>query len=241
MHPSPAEITRTLATGRLGGYVRTPRNAPARLRHATLRDGTTLMLVRDGGAAAESLARPGDDVAAVLCVDDVPPLTGSPSLGRLWLSGWACPLEGEEARAAAVEFAEVNPAGDLLSLGEGYTLHRLDVAEVRLERSAGLAEVDVDAYLAAEPDPVAAWEAELLADLADHHAEQIGAFAGKRLAAGPDDRPPRVVRLDRYGMAFAMGDGRYARVGFAPPVSCRADLVGRMRGMLGMDGCRHAA
>lgn len=230
MHPSPAEITRTLATGRLTGHVRTPCNAPVRLRHATLRDGTTLLLVRDGAIEV----RPGDDVAAVLCVDDVPPVTGSPTLGRLWLSGWATPLEGTEARAAAVDFAEVNPAGDLLALGEGHTLHRLDVAEVRLERSGGLTEVDLDAYLAAEPDPVAAWEAELLADLADHHAEQVTAFASG--LADPGERP-RVVRLDRYGMAFAMGGGRFARVGFAPPVTCRADLVGRMRGMLGMGGC----
>jgi len=243
MRPSPAEITRTLATGRLTGTVRTGLGGPLRVRHATLSDGTPLLLVRDGGSTAEALAaEPGDDVAALLCVEDVPPLAGSPTLGRLWLSGWATPLADEDARDAALAFAAINPAGDLLAVGEGYTLHRLDIAEVRLERRAGWVDVDIDAYAAAEPDPVAPDEAELLSDLDDHHREQVAAFALAQLTAAgqgePPEELPRMVRLDRYGMAFTAGESRYVRLGFDRPLSCRADLVSRIRPMLGIScGC----
>ncbi|MEV0645351.1 DUF2470 domain-containing protein [Phytomonospora sp. NPDC050363] len=242
MHPSPAEITRTLATGRLTGTVRTGLGGPLRVRHATVSDGTPLLLVRDGGSTAAALAcEPGDDVAALLCVDDVPPLAGSPTLGRLWLSGWATALVAEDARDAALAFAAVNPAGDLLAVGEGYTLYRLDVAEVRLERRSGWIDVDLDAYAAAEPDPVAADEAELLGDLDDHHRDEVAAFAVAQLSAAGHgelsrDVPPRMVRLDRYGMAFTAGENRFVRLGFDRPLTGRSDLITRMRPLLGM-GC----
>ena len=240
MRPSPAEITRTLATGRLPGSLRTSHGGPLRVRHAAMVDGTPLLLVRDGGSTAEALAeRPGDDVPAVLCVDDVPPLDRSPSLGRLWLSGWAAPLAGREARHAADAFARANPVGDLLAVGAGYTLHRLDVAEVRLERRSGWVDVPVDEYIDAEPDPVAADECELLADLDDHHRAQTAAFAVRHLEAGGHrellgDHPPRMVRIDRYGMAFAVGGGRLVRFGFDRPLGDRADLVAFMRPLLGL-------
>ncbi len=147
--PHPAQIARTLAAGRLPGVAQVPyHSSPYRVRHATDQAGRPLLLCREGGRLDGALTpREGDDTAVVLAVGEV---RGA----RVWISGWATALEDIEARAAALEFAAVNPVSDLLDVGRGFRLYRMDVAEVRLECPAGhLAEVDADDYAAAEPEP----------------------------------------------------------------------------------------
>jgi hypothetical protein len=73
---------------------------------------------------------------------------------RVWISGWSQGLDGLAARAAALEFASANPVSDLLDVGHGFSLHRIDVAEVRLEYGAALIDVDVDDYVSAVSEPV---------------------------------------------------------------------------------------
>ncbi|WP_212825748.1 hypothetical protein [Catellatospora sp. TT07R-123] len=121
--------------------------SPFRVRHAVDSVGRPLLLVRGGGALDRALTpRDGDeDVAMVLMVGG--------DRGRVWISGWAAELDGLAARAAALEFAGINPVSDLLDVGRGFRLYRLEVAEVRLQCPAGhLTEVDVDDYAAAEPE-----------------------------------------------------------------------------------------
>ncbi|WP_412544147.1 hypothetical protein R8Z50_17100 [Longispora sp. K20-0274] len=147
MYPSPAAVARTMATGRLLGtaHVRGYR-CPLRVRHATGTDGQPLLLVHEHSHLAAALRPEPDesDTGMILSVDHR-------EHGRLWLSGWATRLDGAEARAAACEFAAVNPLPDLLGVGEEHTLYRLDVAEVRLAHGDSLVDVDVDEYLAAAP------------------------------------------------------------------------------------------
>ena len=127
---------------------------PFRVRHSVDSAGRPLLLCRTDGALDRTL-RPVDgesDTAAVLCVAAAVPVRGA----KVWVSGWVEPLNGDEARAAALEFAAVNPLSDLLGIGSGQTLYRMDVAEVRLECPAGhLREIDPVDYAAAEPLPVA--------------------------------------------------------------------------------------
>ncbi|GAA1399340.1 hypothetical protein ACFQZ4_14155 [Catellatospora coxensis] len=147
--PHPAEIARTLTAGRLPGVAQVPFHAsPYRVRHATDHEGRPMLLCREGGQLDDAL-RPrvgeGDDTAVVLAV-------GESRGARVWVSGWATALEGIEARAAALEFAAVNPVSDLLDVDRGFRLYRMDVAEVRLECPTGhLTEIDVEDYAAAEP------------------------------------------------------------------------------------------
>lgn len=145
--PHPAETARTLAAGRLPAVAQVPfHTSPYRVRHATDNEGRPLLLCREGGQLDRAL-RPseGDDTAVVLAI-------GEPRNARVWISGWAAPLEDIEARAAALEFAAVNPVSDLLDVGRGFRLYRMDVAEVRLECPTGhLTEVDADDYAAADP------------------------------------------------------------------------------------------
>ena len=234
MRPSPAEVVRTLVAGRLPGLAHLAhRPGPYQVRHVTDEQGRVLLLVPVVSDLVAAL-HPGpdaDDVAVVLDVLDLPPAAGAPPLGRAWISGWVTPLSGVAARQAALDFAEVEPTGDLLDVGTRFRLHRFEVAEARLEQAGAMLRVDPDEYAAAEPDPLHRIEAELLADLADHHAEEIAGYVRRQLGgagAGPADVLPRIVRLDRYGFVAAFGAPgarQRARLSFPRPVVDQHDLA----------------
>jgi hypothetical protein len=228
MQPSHAELARTLAAGTLPASAHIAcRPGPFPVRHVTDSEGRVLLLAPADGALTLAL-RPvdgNDDTALVLDITDVPPTAGAPSLGRVWVAGWAVALTGDEAREAALEYADMDATDDLLDVGAGQVLHRMEVAEVRLERNGMTFDVDPDEYAAATPDPLRAVEFDLIADLADHHVSEMGDYVRRQMgpAAKPDDEP-RVVRLDRYGFWVHLGD-RYARLAFPRPVRDRADLA----------------
>jgi hypothetical protein len=283
MHPTPAEVARTLASGRTQPGAHTCRHAnradqtdhaaegapvrptpdrgatvhvacqpaPIAVRHAIDCAGRPILLARDGEALATALRpRPGaTDVAAVLSVVDRPPVPGAPDHGRVWVSGWATRITGEqEARHAALEFADTNADNDLLDVGHGVTLYRIEVEEVRLERRDTLTSVDPEEYTAADADPLHANEADLLVDLTDHHGAELNPYLTRRLAeAGmPTGRTPRVVRLDRYGFtvathASAHGLGaRFVRLPFARPVDHQLDLAQLLHPVLFPHGHTHS-
>jgi hypothetical protein len=228
MQPSPAEVARTLAAGHLPAvaYVAC-RPGPIPVRHVSDDHGRLLLLSPADGALATAL-RPQegtDDTAMVLDISDVPPMPGAPSLGRVWVSGWAKRLDGSAAHEAALDYAAVDASGDLLDVGDGQVLHRLEVAEVRYEKHGTLIDVDPDEYAEAAPDPLHHVEFDLIADLSDHHVAEMAAYVRRHLgpAAQPSEEP-RVVRLDRYGFVVRLDD-RLARMAFPRPVTDRHDLA----------------
>src|SRR5688572_11152171 len=198
MQPTPAEVARTLAAGHLPATAHIAcRQGPYPVRHVTDSQGRVLLLAPGNGALTTAL-RPGggaDDTALVLDISDVPPIAGAPSLGRVWVAGWAVALSGAEAREAALEYADTDPAPDLLDVGTTQVLHRMDVAEVRYERNGVLIDIDPDDYALASPDPLRAIEFDLIADLADHHVDEMADYVRRQLgpAARPGDQP-KVVR-----------------------------------------------
>ena len=228
MQPTPAEVARTLAAGHLPAVAHIAcRQGPYPVRHVTDSQGRVLLLAPRNGALTTAL-RPSegnDDTALVLDISDVPPVAGAPSLGRVWVAGWAVALTGEQAREAALDYADSDPAPDLLDVGDSQVLHRMEVAEVRYERNGVLVDVDPDDYALAGPDPLRTIEFDLIADLADHHVDEMAGYVRRQL--GPAARPgdePRVVRLDRYGFMVRLGD-RLARLAFPRPVTDRHDLA----------------
>lgn len=263
MQPTAAEIARTLARGHLEATAHIAcRPGPLPVRHATDCVGRPLLLVRTGDPVAGALSpRPGArDVAVVVSATDRPPVPGAPSLGRVWVSGWAARVDGDiPRRDAAIEFAETSPIDDLLDVGRGLELYQVDVKEVRLETSGTLRPVDPEEYTAADPDPLHELEVDLLADLADHHAEQIRPYLARRLSdAGVPARTgyvPQVVRLDRYGFLVAPyaparsaavapaagGGGQFIRLPFPRPVRDRVDLARLLHPVLFPQGCQHHA
>jgi hypothetical protein len=228
MQPSPAEVARTLAAGHLPATAHVAcRPGPLPVRHVADDHGRMLLLSPADGTLATALRPQGgaDDTAMVLDIADVPPMADSPSLGRVWVSGWARRLTGDEARSAAMDYAAVDASGDLLDVGDGQVLHRMEVAEVRFERHSTLIDVDPDEYAEATPDPLRQVEFDLIADLSDHHVAEMAAYVRRNLgpAAQPSDEP-RVVRLDRYGFVVRL-DERLARMAFPRPVTDRHDLA----------------
>jgi hypothetical protein len=236
----PAETIRTLLAGHLPGQAHVPRwPTPLTARYVTDPTGHPLLLVGYRSPMAEALRTTGDaDATAVaLGVADVPP-PGAPSLGRAWVSGWARPLAGPDATAAALEFAAVRPTADLLLLGRGYVLYRVEVAEVRLARETGTVRVDPARYAAAEPDPMHPLERALLDDLADHHRGELAAMLHRLVpdahTCGAIVTP---VRLDRYGMLVDLADPtaapsappRRLRIAFPAPLTDPYELITLLR------------
>ncbi|MFF5055553.1 DUF2470 domain-containing protein [Micromonospora sp. NPDC000663] len=246
MRPSPAEIVRTLVAGRLPGLVHLAhRPGPHHARHVTDPDGRVLLLVPVAShlAAALQPVAGGNDVAVVLDVLDLPPAAGAPALGRAWVSGWAAELRGDEARHAAVDFAAVDPTGDLLDVGTRFRLYRFEVAEVRWERAGTVRRVDPGEYAEAEPDPVHPVEARLLADLAERDAPEMTDYLRRQLGltGQTPDGPPRVVRIDRYGLVVALGRAggrRRVRLAFPRPVTDPDELAGLLPPLRRLAGAR---
>ncbi|MFI7514266.1 DUF2470 domain-containing protein [Micromonospora echinofusca] len=244
MRPSPAEIVRTLVAGRLPGIAHVAhRPGPHQVRHVTDPDGRVLLLVPVVSDLAAALRPAGGDseVALVLDVLDLPPAAGAPSLGRAWVSGWAARLDGDEERRAALDFAAVEPTGDLLDVGTRFRLHRFEVVEARWERGDTVRRIDPEAYAEAEADPLHAVEAELLADLADHHGTEVAGYLCRQLGlADAGDAAPRVVRIDRYGLLVTHGRPgarRRVRLAFPRPLQCQAELTRLLPPLV----CRHAS
>ena len=228
MQPSPAEVARTLAAGHLPATAHVAcRPVPHPVRHVTDDHGRILLLSPLDGAVTTALApaEGTDDTAMVLDIPDVPPMAGSPALGRVWVSGWARRLDGDEARAAALDYADIDASGDLLDVGAGQVLHRMAVAEVRYERHGVLLDIDPDEYAAASPDPLRRIEFDLIADLADHHLAEMSAYVRRQLGSTFQPKnEPEVVRMDRYGFLVRLDD-KLARLAFPRPVSDRHDLA----------------
>ncbi|GIE96928.1 DUF2470 domain-containing protein [Paractinoplanes rishiriensis] len=241
MQPTHAEVARTLAAGHLPAVAHIAcRPGPLPVRHVTDAQGRVLLLSPSDGAFAAALApqpgaeptrggkpqiNPYDDTAMVLDITDVPPMAGSPALGRVWVSGWATRLDGDEAKQAAMDYAEIDASGDLLDVGGSKVLHRMDVAEVRYERNEKLVDVDPDDFAAAAPDPLRQIEFDLIADLADHHLAEMSAYVRRQLGSTFQPRAePQVVRMDRYGFMVRLDD-KLARLAFPRPVTDRQDLA----------------
>lgn len=114
--------------------------------------------------------------------------------------------------------------------GVRFRLFRFEVVEVRWERAGVVQRIDPGEYAEAEPDPVHPVEARLLADLTERDAGQVAAYLRRQLGLTEQtpDGPPRVVRIDRYGLVVALGRPgarRRVRLAFPCPVADPDDLV----------------
>jgi hypothetical protein len=233
MSPTFAEVARTLARGRLPGLIRVAGWAqPLAVQHATDCAGRPMVLARSGGDLSRALGAVDGRkrVAALLSVDDRPPVDGAPALGRVRIGGRVHRLDADEAAPARLEFAEANPVSELLDVGRGVTLFAIEVDRVQVQRGVTIEEVDVEAFIEADPDPLHEVEQDLLLDLAGHHSVEVERHLRQALgfAGVPGRGTPKAVRLDRYG--FTVDSGRspkepWYRLEFTRPVRDRHELA----------------
>jgi hypothetical protein len=239
MGPSVAEVTRTLLRGRLPGSVYLagfPRREP--VIHATDCAGLPMLLVRRGSRVDDALVAPAAP-RVVLRVPDAPPLGSGPSHGEARIGGRPRPLDGHVSATAVLEFAEANPVPELFDVDREMALYLLEPEHVSLARPGEVVGVDVEDYMAADPDPLHEYERDLLLDLADHHRAEMERYFRRHLAAARVDwiTSPRAVRLDRYGFTLDVGlpdsaHCRWVRLAFARPVADRHDLAHRLHPVL---------
>ena len=146
-----------------------------------------MVLVRDGDDLPAALARAGDpsDPTVLLTVVDAPPTDDAPSLGRATVVGRLRPLPADALALAAVEFADANPDPDLLDVGRGIGIHRIEVDAVRLRTTHADHLVPLDDYIAADPETLATSKAGVFAggDIVTGAATVILAMGAGRKAA----------------------------------------------------------
>jgi hypothetical protein len=194
-------------------------------------DGSLLLSVPGETAALVLTAR--DDLAAVLHLVDVAPVAVPHRVrAHCWIAGWLTIPTGDDAEQAAALLAEVDE--DPTASPRAGAVVRLEVGEVLVDDLWGAGHVEPDDYADAEPDPLAADEAELLQHLAAAHTDDLGRLA--RVAGAPACAE-RVapVSLDRHGLRVRTGGPDRTcdiRFEFDAPVSTARELGGALRRLL---------
>jgi Protein of unknown function (DUF2470) len=173
------------------------------LVHQVRADGSAILLFADDEPVVERIRRGAGSYTAMLELSDTAPVDlRQPVRGLLWVTGRLWLPEPETARRFALQVADANPHHDLLRLGHGATLVRLDPDFVVLsdaEGSAALAPVEL---AAARPDPFCRGEHGLLSHMERCHPETLSALA-RHLPAALRERADVRVRplgLDRLGL-----------------------------------------
>jgi len=166
---------------------------------------------------AEVAAAPYGDVTATIELTDVAPVSVPDRVrARVLLGGWLA-LAGSGGRTDSVALS-------------------FEPATVELEHAGRTVDVDPDELAAAEPDPLAATEAEILTHLAGAHGDAVELLAqlvDTRLLTGVTRVDP--VRLDRYGIVLRLqraGGAHDVRLAFASPLRNPAHGVVQLRTLL---------
>ncbi|MFF8291872.1 DUF2470 domain-containing protein [Streptomyces sp. NPDC016309] len=217
--PSAAERTRTLVQSTCSAVLILPGADEARPdelmpgARSVGPDGAVHLLFPAASPAVRAATHAQDhDLPAVLELTDVAPVAVPNRVrGRAWASGWltCAPGHGEP----------------------GTTTLRLEVGELYVDDLWGDAAVGAEEFARAEPDPLIAYETEVLQHLAaahDDHVQGLGALLGRR--AGVRRVVP--LALDRFGLRVRCreetGGCFDARFDFPEPVR---DVHGLRRAM----------
>ncbi|WP_323379361.1 DUF2470 domain-containing protein [Streptomyces durbertensis] len=193
-----------------------------------------LLVPADSPAARAGAYAQDDDVAAVMELTDVAPVSVPHRIrGRAWVAGWLTAVRGRERGIAAKLLTDRNPAGPPPG-GMGWMMLRLEVGEVQVDDLWGECRVSAEDFAAARPDPLARHEAELLQHLAAAHPGQLDrltALLGEEAAAAATGHRPVPLALDRHGMRLRYcrrQEGFDVRFEFPDPVT---DVMGLRREM----------
>ncbi len=217
--PSAAERTRTLVQSTCSAVLILPGADGARPEELMPQarvvgtDGAVYLLYPADAPAVRAATHAQDgELPAVLELTDVAPVAVPHRIrGRARVSGWLTSAPG---------IAEA-----------GHMMLRLEVGEVYLDDLWGDASVSPAEFADALPDPLTAYETELLQHLAAAHDEQVQGLNGL-LGARAGVRRVAPLALDRFGLRVRCRDaaGRFfdARFDFPEPV---ADVHGLRRAM----------
>lgn len=237
--PAPAEAARSLLAG--GTTLELSTDGHGRFLamggHVVDDRGALLLSVPSGSRLAAHLQEHEDVRARAEVVDTAPVSVRERVRGRLVLLGWASALPRPEAERAWAA------AGERSVLDAGGTLLRLDPAAVALEVDGTWCDLEPEEWAAAEPDPLARHEAEVLQHLASgHHPDELAALVAL-LPPGLREGSCRVVPLRLHRRAVVLrvevADGHHdvalalPRRRRAPLPSSPEDVLRGLRQLLG--------
>lgn len=174
-------------------------------RHSVTGDGRVRVELPAGCRMAQDIAHQRETVAMIEVTDLAPTPVRDRVRARGTLTGWLSPADTIDCDAEDNQLVTV-----------------LDLATAELTTSEGTTAIDPTDFTTAQPDPLAATEAELLCHLDHHHPHTV-----ERLCRLVDPhqlhgvRMVRPVRLDRHGLVLRLellSCDRDIRLGFPAPV-----------------------
>jgi hypothetical protein len=234
--PSAAERVRTLVQSSVSAALTIPgiesaQSPPdplgfgaAEARAVTPEGDVVLLVPAASPPARAAVYAQDDDVTAVMELTDVAPVAVPHRVrGRAWVAGWLTPVRNGDRAACErliTEQCPDQPAPDV-----PWMMLRLEVGEAHVDDLWGEEPVEPDEFAAAEPDPLARHEAELLQHLSAAHDDEVRSLCSLlgedgRMCGAPEQVVP--VSLDRHGMRVRFCGGAHcfdARFEFPEPVA----------------------
>jgi len=217
--PSAAEIARTIVAGPYSANVLTDWiDTSVAVSHWIDQAGRIMLFVSDGHPLARVSCLQAN-TSADLCVEAVSARPGPDRrTGSVEITGRLAPVPPQAAAAALANHARQRGLDSVSELGRLWTLElRPDHIDVVLP--AGSARVDLDAYRAASPDPLAESAHRIAEHLNGSHREVLLEL----LPGVPASTHVAIVGLDRYGIDLQVGD-HLRRVCFKNPLSRKEEL-----------------
>ncbi|MGW7051635.1 DUF2470 domain-containing protein [Streptomyces sp. NPDC054887] len=215
--PTDGERVRSVVAAAGSLMVVTDRHScePAGLHTLDERGRLCLRVPDDCPLAAEVALAPRGIVAAVLKFTDIAPTAVRDRVrARVTLTGWLAPV-GRASEPGLV---------------------RLDFAHAELTTAAGTVTVGLDELTLAGPDPLAAYEADMLTHLVDAHGDEVARLTrlvDPHLVQGVRRVVP--VAVDRYGLTLRLehADAHHdVRLPFSDPLHHAAEAGDRIRTLL---------
>jgi hypothetical protein len=239
--PTAAERARSLAArGGSACLVGTGAPQATPLVHHVRADGSAVLLLDDGEPVLDAIrAAPGGEFSAMLEVTDLAPVDlREPVRGLLWITGRMRVPGPEIARRIALQVADVRPHPDLLNLGHGATLVRLDPGSAVLSDAEGCAALSPVDLAAAWPDPFCRYEGHWLAHLEEAHPDVLDVLVRHLPPALRDLHGARVrpLGVDRYGLRLrveAPGRDHDVRIAWPEQATTVAELREQMQRLMG--------
>lgn len=233
--PTHAERARTLVAQMTTGTLSTLAIEPAGYPYGSFvtvafDDGTPVFLVSALAEHTRNLQR--DPRASLLVAEggSEDPLAN----GRVTLVGSCTQVAGDGGRARTA-FLATHPNAAYYADYRDFAFWTLRVASIRYIGGYGrMSWVEASDWGAAEPDPLAASAAGIVAHMNDDHADAMAAYC-KAFSKATDISAASMTGVDRYGfeMSAETTEGpRPVRLAFAGPVSTPEGVRAALRAML---------
>jgi heme iron utilization protein len=188
--------------------------------------GAPLILMSTMAEHARNLA---EDPRASLLVTASGEGAGRLAVARATLVGTIAEVEAAEQEAATAAYLAAHP-GAFWARFPDFAVHRLHIEAIRYVRGFGeMSWVEPDGYAAAEPDPIAASEAGIVAHMNDDHADAMADMVRAFLDVGAPVTAVTMLACDRYGIELRIalapeaegGDPglAFGRIGFDTPLT----------------------